>query len=76
MYSNVPVGGIIIFDDVFHYHYKEVMQCWIDFKNNQGIPEDLVQIDDFSGWFRKREKVKIDQSKKRAHNAMSQGVII
>mmetsp|Transcript_18965 Transcript_18965/g.24411 ORF Transcript_18965/g.24411 Transcript_18965/m.24411 type:complete len:386 (+) Transcript_18965:38-1195(+) len=68
MYNNVPVGGIIIFDDVFHHHYKEVMQCWMDFKKDQGIPEELVQIDDGSGWFRKRKKVKIDQSKKRVHN--------
>ena len=40
----------------------------IDFKKDQGIPKDLVQIDDGSGWFRRRKKVKIDQSKKRAHN--------
>lgn len=71
MYNNVPVGGIIIFDDVFHRQYKEVMQCWMDFKKDQGIPEDLVQIDEGSGWFRKRKKVEIDQSKKRAHNVMA-----
>ena len=70
MYNNVPLGGIIIFYDDFHPHYnKEVMQCWIDFKKDHGIPEDLVQqIDDGSGWFCKRKKVEIDQSKKRAHN--------
>ena len=56
MYNNVPVGGITIVDDVFH--------CWIDFKKDQGIPEDLAQIDDESGWFCKRKKVNIDQSRK------------
>jgi len=65
MYDKVPVGGIVIFDDVFHHHYKEVMQCWIDFKRDHGIPEELVRIDDVSGWFRKRTLVQIDQSKKR-----------
>jgi hypothetical protein len=65
MYDKVPMGGIVIFDDVFHHHYREVMQCWIDFKNDHGIPEELVRIDDGSGWFRKRTLVQIDQSKKR-----------
>jgi len=65
MYDKVPVGGIVIFDDVFHYHYKEVLQCWKDFKKNQGISEELVQIDDGSGWFRKQKAVTIDHSKKR-----------
>jgi hypothetical protein len=47
--------------------YEEVMRCWIDFKEDQGIPADLVQIDDGSGWFLRRKKVKIYKSKKRAH---------
>mmetsp|Transcript_15263 Transcript_15263/g.18080 ORF Transcript_15263/g.18080 Transcript_15263/m.18080 type:complete len:360 (-) Transcript_15263:138-1217(-) len=65
MYENVPLGGIVIFDDVFHHSHKSVMQCWMDFKNSQGLPEDLVQIDGSSAWFRKRKTIKIDQFKKK-----------
>lgn len=65
VYENVPVGGIVIFDDVYHPHYKEVMQCWLHFKADHDIPEDLVRIDRGSGWFRKKKDVTIDQSKKR-----------
>lgn len=65
MYENVPVGGIVIFDDVFHPHYKDVMQFWNDFKSDHGLPEELVQIDGGSGWFRKKRLVQINQNKKR-----------
>lgn len=65
VYENVPVGGIVIFDDVYHPHYKEVLQCWLHFKEDHNIPEDLVRIDRGSAWFRKKEDVTIDQSKKR-----------
>ena len=65
MYDKVPVEGIVIVDGVFHHHYGEVMQCWKDFKHDHGLPEELVRIDDSSGWFRKRVVVQIDQSKKR-----------
>lgn len=71
-YENVPVGGIIIFDDVFHPHYKEVMQCWLHFKADHDIPEELVRIDRGSGWFRKKKKVTIDQSKKREAKSFEQ----
>lgn len=63
VYENVPVGGVVIFDDVMSH--TEVMRCWNDFKHDQGIPEELVRIDRHSAWFRKTTDVKIDQSKKR-----------
>ena len=65
MYENVPVGGIVIFDDVYHHNHREVMQCWKDFKSDQGLPEDLVQIDSGSAWFRKRKMIQLDHPKKR-----------
>jgi len=65
MYENVPLGGIVIMDDVNHPTHEDVMQCWLDFKIDQGLPENLVQIDACSAWFRKQKTVKIDQSKKR-----------
>jgi len=51
LYPQVPVGGIIIFDDVMSH--KAVMACWKDFKKDQGLPEDLTPIDHHSAWFRK-----------------------
>eukprot|EP00957_Ditylum_brightwellii_P028150 2125390-Ditylum_brightwellii.AAC.1 len=63
VFMNVPVGGIVIFDDVMSH--KDVMECWIDFKSDHGIPEELVQIDFHSAWFRKTNDTHIDQSKKR-----------
>jgi len=64
VYENVPVGGIVIFDDVMSH--EQVMQCWKDFKEDQNIPEELVRIDQHSAWFRKtkdvpEELVRIDQ---------------
>ena len=40
------------------------MKCWLDFKKDQGIEEELNRIDYHSAWFRKRNEVKIDASKK------------
>jgi len=62
MYDNVEVGGIVIFDDVMSH--KPVMQCWQDFKNDHGLPEELVRIDDHSAWFRKKKDIKIEWSLK------------
>jgi len=65
MYENVAVGGIVIFDDVFHPHYKEVLKFWETFKEDHGLPEEMLKIDDFSGWFRKQKEVTVDQGKKK-----------
>jgi len=63
VYENVPAGGIVIFDDVMSH--PGIMKCWEDFKGDQELPENLVQIDKHSAWFRKRKVGKIDQSKKK-----------
>jgi hypothetical protein len=62
-YGKVPKGGIVIFDDVMSH--PSVMQCWIDFKKDQGLTEDLNRIDTHSAWFRKETEVVIDMSKMR-----------
>lgn len=64
MYEYVPIGGYVIFDDVMSH--KAVMQCWKDFKAEQNIPEELVQIDKHSAFFQKTKDTIIDQSKKHA----------
>lgn len=58
LYPKVPVGGIVIFDDVMSH--AAVMQCWKDFKNDQGLPEDLTRIDHHSAWFRKTVAIDVD----------------
>jgi len=58
LYPKVPVGGIVIFDDVFHV--KAVLQCWQDFKHDQGLPEELTKIDHQSAWFRKTVAIDVD----------------
>lgn len=55
MYESVPVGGIIIFDDVMSH--ASVMRFWKDFKKEQGLEEDLNRIDKHSAWFRKEKDV-------------------
>ena len=61
-YESVPVGGIIIFDDVMTHSH--VMDCFLAFKKDHGLPEALVRIDKSSTWFRKTVNVEVDQSKK------------
>lgn len=58
MYESVPVGGIIIFDDVMSH--VSVMRFWKDFKKEQGLGEDLNRIDTHSAWFRKENDVVLD----------------
>jgi len=60
-YEKVPVGGIIIFDDVMSH--PQVMNAWLDFKSDQGLPESLNRIDRHSAWFRKEKNVKVDKTK-------------
>ena len=62
MYEDVPLGGIVIFDDVMSH--PPVKRFWTDFKSDQNLPEELNRIDTHSAWFRKRVHTKIDQSKK------------
>lgn len=60
-FEKVPVGGIVIFDDVMSH--PAVMKAWIDFKEDQGLSEDLNRIDTHSAWFRKESDVKINMNK-------------
>ena len=50
------------FDDVMSH--AVVMNFWLDFKKDQGIMEELNRIDKHSAWFRKRDAVQIDASRK------------
>jgi O-methyltransferase len=63
LYEKVPVGGIVIFDDVFSHPY--VLQFWRDFQHDQGLTEELIRIDRHSGWFRKKRVVTLDLTKRR-----------
>lgn len=58
LYESVPVGGFVIFDDVMSH--RMVMACWQDFKREQGLPENLTQIDVHSAYFRKERDIHID----------------
>mmetsp|Transcript_37124 Transcript_37124/g.90246 ORF Transcript_37124/g.90246 Transcript_37124/m.90246 type:complete len:327 (-) Transcript_37124:321-1301(-) len=69
LYENVPVGGIVIFDDIMSH--DDVMRCWKEFSADHGLKEELVQIDNSCAWFRKRNAVRIDQSKKRPPKNMA-----
>ena len=62
VYKNVPVGGIAIFDDMMAQ--IEVMRYWLEFKDNHGIPEDILQFDQHSACFHKKVNNHIEQSKK------------
>jgi O-methyltransferase len=57
LYELVPVGGRVIFDDVLSH--PRVMQAWLDFKEEQGLPEVLIHIDDHSAWFMKKKAITI-----------------
>jgi len=60
-YEKVPIGGVVIFDDVMSH--PAVARFWEDFKAEQGLSEELVRIDNHSAWFRKTKAVVIDWSK-------------
>jgi O-methyltransferase len=64
LYERVPVGGIVIMDDLSAYQ-PEVSRFWDDFVQDQRIVERPFSIDGFSKWFRKKRQVKIDWSKFR-----------
>lgn len=63
-YEKVPVGGIVIFDDVMSH--VAVMRAWEDFKRDHGLTEDLNRIDQHSAWFRKETNVTVDMAKMKA----------
>lgn len=51
LFDQVSVGGIVIFDDILSH--QPVMDLWEDFKKDQQLDIELVQIDFHSAWFRK-----------------------
>ncbi|CAB9517962.1 O-methyltransferase [Seminavis robusta] len=63
LYAKVPVGGIVIFDDVFSH--PDVLKFWLHFKQDQGITEKINRIDRHSAWFRKTRDVEIDMTRMR-----------
>ena len=74
LYGFVPVGGFVIFDDVFSH--KGAMQAWNEFNKDHGefnkdhgLPEELTRIDIYiyiySGYFRKTRSVSVDFTKMR-----------
>ena len=63
LYSLVPVGGIVIFDDILSH--KGVQDFWRDFTHDYSMNEVLHAIDDHSAWFRKERAVELDRAKYR-----------
>ena len=63
LYPLVPVGGTVIFDDV--YSHAAVLRFWNDFKKDYGLLETLTRIDVHSGWFTKIQDVRLDRAKMR-----------
>jgi len=64
LYDRVPVGGYVIFDDIFSHPH--VMRFWKDFQSDQGVAETLHRIDLHSGYFHKTRAVAVDKSRMRS----------
>lgn len=69
LYPLVPVGGIVIFDDVFSH--AAVMRFWNDFRKDYQLTETLERIDVHSGWFKKTRDVALDRAKIRQKHSKS-----
>ena len=67
LYDFVPVGGIVIFDDILDH--PDVKAFWRDFKADYGLTEEVFSaIGDGPGgtaWFRKERLVTLDWRKQR-----------
>ena len=61
MYERVPVGGVVIFDDIMSH--PNVMRFWKDFVGAYNLSEELIRIDKHSTWFVKQREVRLDQSR-------------
>lgn len=62
LYPKVPIGGIIIFDEV---RFTAVMWWFVTFRQTHGLPEELIHIDHYSAWFRKTVDVPLKQDTRR-----------
>lgn len=63
LYSFVPVGGYVIFDD---FTFPWVQTLWSDFTRDQGFTEEMVLIDAYAGYFRKTKEVHVNFGTMRA----------
>ena len=63
LYEYVPVGGVVIFDDIISH--ADVQKFWNDFTNDYSLPEKIHPIDHASGWFTKIKPVVLDPKLKR-----------
>ena len=70
LYELVPVGGVVIFDDIIDHVSCQVF--WSDFRYDHNLTETFVKVDRGVGWFRKSSAVRIDWSK--FHTSTPRGV--
>ena len=70
LYQLVPVGGVVIFDDVFSH--TAVQAFWRDFVKDYRLTEKMIKVktDDAIGYFIKQRNIEIDWSKYRQPAAM------
>jgi predicted O-methyltransferase YrrM len=64
LYPKVPVGGVVIFDDIMSHPH--VMRFWTDFKKDYNMSDDLNRIDKHSAWFRKEKDIAVNFQQMRA----------
>lgn len=57
LYSFVPVGGYVIFDD---FAFPWVQSAWSDFTSDQRFTEEVVLLDANGGYFRKTKEVQVN----------------
>eukprot|EP00439_Symbiodinium_sp_Y106_P035080 s4146_g4.t1 len=67
LYNFVPVGGYVIFDDLFSL--PDVGRVWREFRLDQNLTERIIRIDRHSGYFKKARMVPVDFKKMRASKA-------
>lgn len=63
-FDAVPVGGVIIFDDI--RSHPDVQRAWADFQRDQGFSETLIPIaapDKHASWFIKTARIVTDHAK-------------
>ena len=70
LYELVPVGGVVIFDDIIDH--VSIQAFWKDFRRDYNLTETFVKVDRGVGWFRKSSAVRIDWSK--FHTSTPHGV--
>ena len=67
LYNFVPVGGYVIFDDLFSL--PDVGRVWREFRQDQNLTERIIRIDRHSGYFKKTRMVPVNFKKMRASRA-------